>query len=38
MDEEEVVECNTCGYIMWYNRELGIFCCSNIECTSYFED
>lgn len=32
LDDEEV-ECNMCGNLMWYNEEDGIYMCTNQECT-----
>lgn len=32
-EEDELVECNMCGYIMWYNEDDRIIKCVNSECT-----
>ena len=37
-EEEELVECNTCGEIMSLTRDKRIYICSNPECTSYYEE
>lgn len=35
---EEVVNCNTCGSIMYLLPDNSIYVCTNIECTSYYKE
>ena len=31
----EEIECNSCGCIMDYNEENGIYICTNFECSNF---
>lgn len=32
-ETDDIVDCNMCGYMMYYNEECGIYECTNSECT-----